>query len=605
VNGWVGTLLRVNLTNSSIQVEELSGTLTNQFLGGRGLASKILYDEVDAQVDPLSPENKIIFMTGPLTGTGVIGGASYVVVTKSPLSGSIACSTAEGYFGPELKCAGFDGIVIEGQAIEPVYLSIEDDQVELLSASHLWGKSTRRTEEIIRTEKENLWIAKETSVASIGPAGEQLAKIASIINDRHRVAARAGVGAVMGSKNLKAIAVRGTQPVMVADGALFVDVVARAWEKFKSTPVIPQTLNNIGTPFLVDVINKSGVLPVRNFQTGIMQDVEKISGEYMAETILKANKGCFACPIACVQMTEVEDPALQGEGEGPEYRTIALIGAACGIGDIAAVAKISYLCDEMGIDTLSFGSAVACAMELTEKKIISKKQTGMTLTFGNAEAVIELIEHVANREGFGDLLAEGGYHLAAHYGHPEFFIGVKKQGSPAFDPRGIQGLGLEYATSNSGVSHALGYLVTHKILGIRGEIDPLTTEGKAPLVKQFQDGSAVFDSAGLCRLLLLGVWIDDIIPLLETVTGKSYSEEHLLSLGERIWNLERLFNIEAGFSGTDDTLPRRMLEEPMPEGPAQGQVCKLHEMLPEYYTIRGWSDQGVPTEEKRASLGLA
>ena len=605
MNGWVGTLLRVNLTNSSIQVEELSGTLTNQFLGGRGLASKILYDEVDAQVDPLSPENKIIFMTGPLTGTGVIGGASYVVVTKSPLSGSIACSTAEGYFGPELKCAGFDGIVIEGQATEPVYLSIEDDQVELLLASHLWGKSTRRTEEIIRTEKENLWIAKETSVASIGPAGEQLAKIASIINDRHRVAARAGVGAVMGSKNLKAIAVRGTQPVMVADGALFVDVVARAWEKFKSTPVIPQTLNNIGTPFLVDVINKSGVLPVRNFQTGIMQDVEKISGEYMAETILKANKGCFACPIACVQMTEVEDPALQGEGEGPEYRTIALIGAACGIGDIAAVAKISYLCDEMGIDTLSFGSAVACAMELTEKKIISKKQTGMTLTFGNAEAVIELIEHVANREGFGDLLAEGGYHLAAHYGHPEFFIGVKKQGSPAFDPRGIQGLGLEYATSNSGVSHALGYLVTHKILGIRGEIDPLTTEGKAPLVKQFQDGSAVFDSAGLCRLLLLGVWIDDIIPLLETVTGKSYSEEHLLSLGERIWNLERLFNIEAGFSGTDDTLPRRMLEEPMPEGPAQGQVCKLHEMLPEYYTIRGWSDQGVPTEEKRASLGLA
>ena len=605
MNGWVGKLLRVNLTNNSITVENLSGRLTDQFLGGRGLASKVLYDEVDAQVEPLSPENKIIFMTGPLTGTGVIGGASYVVVTKSPLSGSIACSTAEGYFGPELKCAGFDGIVIEGKATEPVYLSIEDDRVELLSASHLWGKSTSRTEELIRSEKENLWIAKETSVASIGPAGERLAKIASIINDRHRVAARAGVGAVMGSKNLKAIAVRGTQPVMVADGALFVDVVARAWEKFKSTPVIPQTLNNIGTPFLVDVINKSGVLPVRNFQTGIMQDVEKISGEYMAETILKANKGCFACPIACVQMTEVEDPALQGEGEGPEYRTIALIGAACGIGDIAAVAKISYLCDEMGIDTLSFGSAVACAMELTEKKIISKKQTGMTLTFGNAEAVIELIEHVANREGFGDLLAEGGYHLAAHYGHPEFFIGVKKQGSPAFDPRGIQGLGLEYATSNSSVSHALGYLVTHKILGIRGEIDPLTTEGKAPLVKQFQDGSAVFDSAGLCRLLLLGVWIDDIIPMLETATGNSYREEDLLSLGERIWNLERLFNIEAGFSGTDDTLPRRMLEEPMPEGPARGQVCKLKEMLPEYYTIRGWNDQGIPTEEKQVSLGLA
>jgi aldehyde:ferredoxin oxidoreductase len=591
----VGKLLRVNLTNNSIKVEELSRRLTDQFLGGRGLASKVLYDEVDAQVEPLSPDNKIIFMTGPLTGTGVIGGASYVVVTKSPLSGSIACSTAEGYFGPELKCAGFDGIVIEGKATEPVYLSIEDEQVELLSASHLWGKSTTRTEELIRSEKENLWIAKETSVASIGPAGERLAKIASIINDRHRVA----------SKNLKAIAVRGTQTITVADGTLFVDAVARAWEKFKSTPVIPQTLNNIGTSFLVDVINESGVLPVNNFQTGVMKKVEQISGEHMAETILKANKGCFACPIACVQMTAVEDPALQGGGEGPEYRTIALIGAACGIGDITAIAKISYLCDDMGIDTLSFGSAVACAMELTAKKIISKKQTGMALTFGNAEAVIELIEKVANREGFGDLLGEGGYHLASHYGHPEFFIGVKKQGSPAFDPRGIQGLGLEYATSNSGVSHALGYLVTYKILGIRGEIDPLTTEGKAPLVKQFQDGSAVFDSAGLCRLLLLGVWIDDIIPLLETATGNSYREEDLLSLGERIWNLERLFNIEAGFSATDDTLPQRMLEEPMPEGPARGQVCKLQEMLPEYYTIRGWSDQGVPTEEKKVSLGLA
>ena len=605
MNGWVGKLLRVNLTDSSITVEELSGKLTDQFLGGRGLASKVLYDEVDPQVEPLSPENKIIFMTGPLTGTGVIGGASYVVVTKSPLSGSIACSTAEGYFGPELKSAGYDGIILEGKAPQPVYLSIEDDRVELLSASHLWGKSTSRTEELIRAEKENLWIAKETSVASIGPAGEWLAKIASIINDKHRVAGRAGVGAVMGSKNLKAIAVRGTQAITVADGTLFVEAVARAWEKFKSTPVIPQTLNNIGTSFLVDLINESGVLPVNNFQTGVMKKVEKISGEHMAETILKANKGCFACPIACVQMTEVEDPAFQGEGEGPEYRTIALIGAACGIADINAVAKISYLCDDMGIDTLSFGSAVACAMELTEKKIISKRQTGMALKFGNAQAVLELIEKVASRKGFGDLVAEGGFHLASHYDHPDCFIGVKKQGSPAFDPRGIQGLGLEYATSNSGVSHALGYLVTHRILGIRGEIDPLTTEGKALLVKQFQDGSAVFDSAGLCRLLLLGVWIGDIIPMLETATGRSYGEDDLLSLGERIWNLERLFNIDAGFSGTDDTLPRRMLEEPMPEGPARGQVCKLNEMLPEYYAIRGWNDQGIPTEEKRVSLGLA
>ena len=477
--------------------------------------------------------------------------------------------------------------------------------MELLSASHLWGKSTHKTEEIIRAEKENPWIARETFITSIGPAGENLVKIASIINDKHRAAARSGVGAVMGSKNLKAIAVRGTQAVSLANGKRFLDSVERAWEKFKTTPVIPQALNNIGTSFLVDLINESGVLPVRNFQTGVMENIEKISGEHMAETILKINKGCFSCPIACIQVTEVEDPAFLGKGEGPEYRSIALIGASCGIDNINAIAKINYLCDEMGIDTLSFGSAIACAMELTEKKIISKKETGVNLKFGNAEAVVELVEKVVKREGFGEILAEGGYQLASKYNHPEYFMGVKKQGSPAFDPRGIQGLGLEYATSNSGVSHALGYLVTHKILGIRGEIDPLTTEGKAPLVKLFQDGSAVFDSAGLCRLLLLGIWIDEVIPMLDAATGISYTEEGLQKIGERIWNLERLFNVKAGFSSTDDTIPQRMLKEPMPEGPAKGQVCKLDEMLPEYYTIRGWTRKGIPTEDTLKSLELA
>jgi aldehyde:ferredoxin oxidoreductase len=408
----------------------------------------------------------------------------------------------------------------------------------------------------------------------------------------------------MGSKNLKAIAVRGTKTVAVANGEQFMDAVARAWEKFKTTPVIPQALNNIGTPFLVDLINECGVLPVRNFQTGVMKEQKKISGEHMAKTILKANKGCFSCPIACIQMTEVSDPAFLGMGEGPEYRTIALIGAGCGIDNINAIAKISYLCDEMGIDTLSFGSAVACAMELTERKIISKKETGMTLNFGNAEAVLELVEKVASRQGFGELLAEGGYQLALRYNHPEYFMGVRKQGSPAFDPRGVQGLCLEYATSNSGVSHAIGYLVTHKMLGIKGEIDTLATEGKAPLVKLFQDGSAVFDAAGLCRLLLLGIWVEEIIPMLRGATGISYSEDELLTVGERMWNLERLFNIRAGFSGADDTLPKRMLEEPMPEGPAQGQLCRLKDMLPEYYAIRGWDEQGVPTQEKRRALGL-
>lgn len=604
MNGWVGKLLRVNLTQGSTSVEELPAELAHLFLGGRGLACKLLFDEVNPQVEPLSPDNKLIFMTGPLTGTGAIGGASYVVVTKSPLTGSVVCSTTEGYFGPELKFAGYDGIVLEGSSAEPVYLSIEDGQVEILSASHLWGKSTHKTEDIIRAEKENPWIARETFIASIGPAGENLVKIASIVNDKHRSAARSGVGAVMGSKKLKAIAVRGTKGVSLAHGDMFLDSVERAWERFKTTPVIPQALNNIGTSFLVDVINESGVLPVRNFQTGVMKDIEKISGEHMAETITKLNKGCFSCPIACIQVTEVKDPAFLGQGEGPEYRAIALIGASCGIDNINAIAKINYLCDEMGIDALSYGSAIACAMELTQKKIISKKETGVRLTFGNAQAVIEMIEKVVKREGFGKILAEGGSQLAETYNHPEYFMGMKRQGSPAFDPRGIQGLGLEYATSNSGVSHALGYLVSYKILGLRGEIDPQATEGKASRVKLFQDVSAVFDSAGLCRLLVLGIWMDEVVPMLNAATGISFTEESLQTIGERIWNLERLFNIKAGFSGADDTIPRRMLEEPMPEGPAKGQVCKLDKMLSEYYHLRGWTQTGIPTEEKLRSLDL-
>jgi aldehyde:ferredoxin oxidoreductase len=584
--------------------EDLASSLTSLFLGGRGVASKILSDEVDPRIDPLSAENKLIFMTGPLTGTGAVGGASYVVVTKSPLTGTITCSSSEGYFGSELKFAGFDGIIVEGKSPGPVYLSIEDNTVELLPASHLWGKSTRKTEELILAERDNQWISNETSIASIGPAGENLVKIASIINDTHRAAARSGVGAVMGSKNLKAIAVRGAKEVNVSNGTTFIDAVARSWEAFKSTPVIPQALNNLGTPFLVDLINESGVLPVKNFKTGVTGEVEKISGEHMADTILKVNKGCFACPIACVQVTEVEDPAFTGKGEGPEYRTIALIGASCGVLNINAVAKINYLCNELGIDTISFGSAVACAMELAERKILSKKDVGITLRFGDAQAVLDLVEKAAHREGFGDLLAEGGYSLAKKYKHPECYMGVRKQGSYAFDPRGIQGLGLEYATSNSGASHALGYLVTYKVLGIRGEIDPLTTEGKAPLVKTFQDVCAVFDSAGLCNLLLLGTWIDGIIPVLEAALGTTYSEEDLLTIGERVWNLERQFNLKAGFTKKDDTLPERMLKEPMPEGPAKGRVCKLDEMLPEYYRIRGWDSKGVPAEEKLSSLGL-
>ncbi len=603
---WTGTILRVDLTSREFAFEEIDPAMEKDYIGGRGVGTKIYCDEVDADIDPLSPDNKLVFMTGPLTGTGAPCSARYMVVTKSPLTGAIACSNSGGYFPAELRFAGIDGIIFEGQADEPVYLWINDDEIEIRTADHLWGKTTNETEDALRAEIDDPWLAKEIHIASIGPAGENLGKLACIMNDKYRAAGRSGVGAVMGSKNLKAVVVKGSKGIGKINREAFKTSVRAAMAKLKAGPVTSQGLPKYGTAILVNIINECGILPTNNFQAGTFANAGKISGETIAETTLTRNKGCFACTIGCGRATKIDDPKYKGHGEGPEYETVELMGADCGIDNLAAITKANYLCNELGMDSISAACTVATAMELYEKGYIPKEDAGMDLSFGNADALVTLIEQMGRREGLGAVAADGGYELAEKYGHTELFMGVKKQEIPAYDPRGVQGMGLTYATSNRGACHVRGYLIANEVLGVHAKMDPHTIQDKPATVKVFQELTAVVDSSGLCLFVTLtpGMGFEDMRDMLNAVTGFEYTTEEVVQAGERIWNLERQFNLNAGFTKADDTLPERLLKEPLQEGGAKGLVCKLDEMLPEYYQLRGWDEEGVPTGEKLAELGL-
>jgi aldehyde:ferredoxin oxidoreductase len=597
---WQGKTLRVNLTTGDISRGTVESSTVDDYIGGRGVGTKLLRDEIAADVDELSPDNKLIFVTGTLTGTRAPAAGRYMVVTKSPLTGTAACSNSGGFFGPEMRFAGVDMIVFEGKAEEPVYLWIEDDKVELRPANHLWGKNTHETEDAVRAETSD-----KARVACIGPAGEKLVRFACIINEKHRAAGRSGVGAVMGSKNLKAVAVRGTGKVQVQDEEGFKKAVETARKMLAESATTSEGLPSFGTAVLVNVINASGFYPTRNFRESQFATADKHSGEHMAETILLRNSACFGCPIRCGRITKVETPKKYcGEGEGPEYETVWALGAACGIDELAPIAKANYICNELGMDTIDAGVTIACAMDLAESGYLPESDTGMPLRFGDADAMVEMVAKAGVREGFGDALAEGGYRLAEKYGHPELFMGVKKQGFPAYDGRGSQGMGLQYATSNRGACHVRGYMIAPEVFGIPEKLEPADIESKAAFDIAFQNLTAVVDSSGLCLFNTFGFGAEEILDLLNAATGCGYTMESMLAAGERIWNLERLFNFEAGLSGADDTLPPRMLSEPIPEGPMAGKVCRLDEMLPEYYELRGWTADGTPTEEKLVQLGL-
>jgi aldehyde:ferredoxin oxidoreductase len=598
--GWIGTILRVNLTTGSIAKEALDPELAKKYIGARGLGSRILSDEIDPKIDPLSADNKLIFATGPLSGTNAPSAGHFNVVTKGPLTGTIAASSSGGVFGPMLKYAGYDLVIFEGKAAKPVYLWINDAQVELRDAAALWGKTVPETTEAIRAATDD-----EASVACIGPAGERLVLFANIMNECGRAAGRTGVGAVMGSKNLKAVAVRGTGAVRVADVKGFREAMIKARDMIKSHPVGGGGLKAFGTDVLINILNESGGLPTRNFREGVFATADNVGGESLTKKILTRPRGCFSCIMSCGRATRITNPKYAGVGEGPEYETAWSFGPDCGIDDLDAVTKAHYLCNDYGMDAIAMGTTIACAMDLFESGVITTKDTeGAALRFGDAEMMVEMTRKTGTGEGFGKKLALGSYRLAESYGHPEYSMTAKKQDMPAYDPRALQGMGLNYATSNRGGCHVRGYMTAVEILGNPVKLDNLATEGKAQWTITFQDLTAALDSSGACLFVTFGIGADELAAMISQATGVSYSTEEFMKIGARIWNMERLFNLKAGLSAKDDTLPPRMLKDPLPAGPCKGQVSKLDKMLPEYYTLRGWDSAGIPTKKKLSELGL-
>jgi aldehyde:ferredoxin oxidoreductase len=598
--GWTGTILRIDLTNGTVKREATDMKLAKEYLGARGLGGRILADEVDHNVDALSPENKLIFAPGPFSGTFAPSAGRYNVITKSPLNGTIAASNSGGVFGPEIKYAGYDMIILEGKAARPSYLWIKDDKVEIRDAGELWGMNVHDVTDAIREITD-----EEAKVACIGPAGEKLSLLSCIMNEMHRAAGRTGVGAVMGSKNLKAIAVLGSGAVKVADPEAFKAAVMGARRKIQEHPVGGTGLKAYGTNVLVNILNQTGALPTRNFQDGYFPEADKIGGETLAANQLLRPKGCFSCIISCGRVTKVDNPEFAGIGEGPEYETAWGFGADCGIDNLDAIVKANFLCNEYGIDTISLASTVACAMELFEKGYLTLADTdGVELRFGDAKAMVEMVRKAGEGEGFGKRLADGSYRLAESVGHPELSMSVKKQEMPAYDPRGVQGIGLNYATNNRGGCHVRGYTIAVEVLGNGANLDPRVTEEKAATDMVFQNLTAALDSSGACLFSTFGIGGAELAEMLSALTGVTYTVEEFLKIGERIWNNERMWNLDNGYTADDDTLPSRLLEEPIKTGPAKGEVNRLGEMLPEYYSLRGWDENGVPTAEKLEELSL-
>ena len=605
--GWTGKILRVDLTRGTWQVEDVPKAWMRDFVGGRGLAAKYLYEEMDPMVDALSPENKLILATGPLTGTPVSCGARYMVVTKGPLTGAITTSNSGGHWGPELKFAGYDMVIAEGKAQKPSYIFIYDDRVEIRDAKNVWGKTVSETEDLIRAELG----VPGTRVTGIGPAGENLVRFACIINDKHRAAGRSGVGAAMGSKNLKAIAVRGTKAVRVARPE---DFMRSMWDFAQKLAKSQERagLTELGTPPTIDLVNAFGGLPTRNFQEGQFEQADNLNGNSIKDQRLVTNKACFACNIACGRVTQLGDGSgkflvnthprnWDVAGEGPEYETVWALGADTGVGDLDAVIKANFLCNDLGMDPISMGATLAAAMELYEKGFINDSMVEIPLEFGSGDALVRMTEATGYREGFGDELAQGSKLMTEKFEHPEFFMGVKGQEFPAYDPRGFQGMGVAYATCNRGACHIRAWTPAVEALG---DMDPHTTEGKSKWVVDEQDRTTVHDATGICLFITAGSSLEDLLPCLIGATGIDYTWDDFVKAGERIWNIERLWNLKAGLTSKDDTLPKRLMTEAHKSGPSEGVTVKLDQMLPEYYEERGWTPDGEPREEKLVELGL-
>lgn len=613
-NGFMGQLLRVNLLEAKITIEETNLDWARKFLGGAGLASKYLYHEVPAGVDPLGPENKLIFMTGPLTATPSPSASRYSVVAKSPQTGLWGQANSGGSFGPALKKSGYDGIIIEGVSTKPVYLQIQDGNFELINASHLWGKTVPETEAALQNSTPH-----KLTVAAIGPAGENLVRYAAIMNNRHRAAGRCGLGAVMGSKKLKAIVCSGSLPVPLADKRGFHTAATKQFSLIDES-MLKVGFDTFGTNMVADFVHVRGGYPTRNWQQGIFEGIDEINAQAIMDTVFVEDTACFACPISCGRGTEIKDGKWKGDrGEGPEYESTNTLGALCGVSDINAITKANYLCNEYGLDTISAGSTIAFAIECFEKGILTKEQTGgLKLAFGDGELVVMLVEKIARREGIGDLLAQGSRAVAKILGQgsDKFAMNVKGLELPAYDSRAAKITGLGYVTANRGGDHMTGYIQGPTFIDIPFLIvedssirNPFQANPEeAQVLIDLENALAVLDAFGGCKFMGMLLPADELIDLYQLATGWDLTTKEFRKAGERIFNLARAYCVREGVSRADDRLPERLMTEPLPGGPAEGMVNDLEmlELMKDaYYDFRGWDRlTGVPTREKLQELGL-
>jgi aldehyde:ferredoxin oxidoreductase len=606
VNGYSGRLLIIDLTSREITKEDLDLRIAREFIGGEGIASTILFEQVGPDTDPLGPDNRLIFMTGAFVATNIPCGIKTTVVSKSPLTGIYGESVFSAPLGIDLKNSGYDGMIIKGRAKDPAYIWINDDQVEVRDAQHLWGRETFETADELRKELGDTNI----SVVTIGPAGERLVRLASIIADDSRAAGRCGLGAVMGSKNLKAIASKGTGKISVSNPTRLNEL-----RKEAVTIALPNTkaLRDNGTASGLITFEQNGNLPIRNWTRGSFPEAEKITGTTMTQRILTAPYPCKTCPIACGRKVKVESGPFAMEGSGPEYESMAALGSLCYNSNLESIAKANDLCNRLGIDTISTGQAIAFAMECYEKGLITETG-GVDLTWGNPDAIVRICELIGKKEGLGEVLGEGVLMAAKKIGKgsEKFAIHVKGLEFPEHNPRKFKSMGVAYATSNVGANHNRGspMLVERNLLSPelpwKEPVDGFIAKDKGRMTKVYQDICCVVDSLGICKFMVF--WgklpLRILVEYYNAITGWDITFEDLMKAGERIWNLQRAFNIRMGVSRKDDTLPDRFLKESVNEGPAKGQIVELETMLAEFYNERGLDQNGKPSKDKLLELGL-
>ncbi len=604
----MGTIARVDLTHGQVKYEPLDEEAARAFIGGAGYGTKIIYDEVPGDTDPLSPQNKVVFITGPLTGTSFPTTTRYEVCTKSPLTNMWLATSSAGWWARDFKLAGFDGLIVEGKAEKPVYLWMTDGKVEIRDASHLWGLDSDQTQEAIRNELGD----KDIKVSCIGPAGEKQVRLASIMNDEQRAAGRGGAGAVMGSKNLKAVAVRGDRKVAVADEAGLREVARRVREAIKHHPVVSQ-FTPYGTASLLEHSWVSGDTPNMNWAKGEWREgCEKLNGRTMAETILVPHAGCHGCFIRCARWIKIDKGRFAMEGPGPEYETLCAFGTMLMNDNLEAVCWANDLANRLGVDTISTGSAIAFAMECYQRGIITREEAGCELTWGNVDAIIEMIDQIGNARGLGALLGQGVKRASAAIGKgsEDFAVHVKGMEVPYHDPRAYTSMVPVYATGTRGACHMHGAAFVMEQGAPRpdtgqpvGEIDRFSREGKAILAILAQDKASVVDSLTLCMICSDGMIFADIAEALQAVTGEPWDAARVGKAGERITTLQRLYDLKCGVTAADDRFPRRLLEA-VPDGSHAGRVPDFEYMIQDYYRERGWDTNGVPKPEKLAELGL-